>query len=117
VPPSSPIPQATPPPAPLPPTGQWEASQTGEADFFADDGYGEPGYGDGGVPGLDGDVLPGTGADDLLEGPPARPSLFTDLRDRLGDFVPRDSPTFIGVVVAGCFLLVVVMLALVRACT
>jgi len=30
--------------------------------------------------------------------------------------VPRDSPTFIGVAVAGCFLLLVLAMVLMRAC-
>ncbi len=106
---SSPAAPAPPPPAPLPAGNEWQSSQTGEADFFADDApYADSGEMD--------DALPGAGADDLMGGPPARPSALADLRDRLTDSIRRDSPTFIGVVIAGCFLLVVFTLALLKAC-
>ncbi|MEZ4319491.1 MAG: hypothetical protein R3F61_18390 [Myxococcota bacterium] len=99
--PAAPTPRPMPAPAPLPtaPTDAWEASQAGEADFFNEDA-----------------PIPGSGSEDLLDEGPAAPSAFAQLQGRLVDLVQRDSPTFIGVAVAGCFLLLVLAMALMRAC-
>ncbi|MCB9676557.1 MAG: hypothetical protein H6737_15680 [Alphaproteobacteria bacterium] len=95
-------PKPSPVPAPLPPRPEhqaWEASQAGEADFFNEDA-----------------PLPGAGDEDLLgDGPRPRGGL-DNLKDRVLELLQRDSPTTIGVAVAGCFLLLVLAMALMRAC-
>ncbi|MCB9668309.1 MAG: hypothetical protein H6736_21855 [Alphaproteobacteria bacterium] len=102
-PPPTPVvkPQIAVPPPPPSPLGAdhpgWEASHAHEAEFF------QPESG-----------VPGGGGEDLVTG--RRPSPLDAVREQLGDFARPDSPKFFVAVIAGCFLLILLTLALLRAC-
>lgn len=82
----------------------WQSTQEGESDFF---GAEIP------LPGTDA-ALPGAGGEDLVDG--ARSGGLDAVRARAVELANGDPRVFYGAVIAGCLLLVLITVAVLKAC-